>query len=81
MQLNSRLHSNMLQKEIHMRFRDVASISLLFAAFERNNPHFLKTHDEAVVEDGGKDGLERVFHILNTISTSFPHFGVDENSQ
>lgn len=71
----------MLQKEIHMRFRDVASISLLFAALEINNPHFLKSGEDEVVEGGGKEGIQRVFQVLDSISTSFPHFGVDENTQ
>ena len=69
------------KREIHMRFRDVASVSLLVAALEKSNPHFLADGDAQVVEDGGKDGRERVLHVLREISTSFPHSAVDAKEQ
>lgn len=70
----------MLAKEIHMRFRDVASVSLLFAALERSYPHFRDMNNRAVVDIGGKEGREEVIRILREISTSFPHSGVERNA-
>lgn len=71
----------MQPKEIHMRFRDIASVSLLFAALERSYPHFRPNYGDVVVEGGGKEGQEDVFRILREISTSFPHRGVERNVQ
>lgn len=71
----------MQRKDIHMRFRDIASVSLLFAAFERKYPHFRNSDDGQLVENGGKVGGEEVFRILREISTSFPHSHVEGNDQ
>lgn len=70
----------MRQKDIHMRFRDVASVSLLFAALEKDFPLFRSVAVSKVVEDGGKESREKVFHALKTFSTSFPQVAVDEKT-
>lgn len=71
----------MEQKVIHMNFRDVVSVSLLLAAFEKSFPHFLNSSDKEVVDVGGKGEGEKVFHALREFSTSFPHGFVDEKTQ
>lgn len=70
----------MPEKNIHMRFRDVVSVNLLFAALEKNFPLFLSMPDLKSVEDGGKTGREKVFHAIKDFSTNFPQAAVDEKS-
>ncbi|MGQ0541417.1 MAG: hypothetical protein ACT4O9_06155 [Blastocatellia bacterium] len=68
----------MQEKDIHMQFRDVASVSLLFVALEKEFPLFRSVAVSEVVEEGGKERREKVFHALKTFSTSFPQVAVDE---
>ena len=70
----------MEKNDIHMRFRDVASLSLLFAALEKNFPLFRSVPGEMVVERGGKADRERVFLTLKSFSTNFPQPAVDEKA-
>mgnify|MGYP006174376471 CR=1 FL=1 len=62
---------------IHMRFRDVAPLSLLFAAVEKSYPHFLSLHSDEGVESAGKPERGEVFRTLQDFSTTFPHEPVD----
>lgn len=70
----------MEKKDIHMRFRDVASVNLLFAALEKSFPLFRSVPGEKLVDEGGKTGRERVFLTLKAFSTNFPQPAVDEKS-
>jgi hypothetical protein len=72
--------SEKIQNEIHMRFRDAASVSLLFAALEKSFPHFHGKEIHTAVDDGGKERREKVFLALKEFSTSFPHPPVDAES-
>ena len=72
--------SDELHNDFHMRFRDFASISLLFAALEKSFPHFHGKSFHTAVDDGGKAKREKVFHALKAFSTSFPQSPVDEES-
>jgi hypothetical protein len=69
----------MQENVIHMRFRDVASVNLLFAALENRFPLFRTVGCEKPVDDSGKERRETVFITLRTFSTNFPHNAVDEN--
>jgi hypothetical protein len=71
----------MPHKDFHMMFRDVASISLLVAAFENSFPLFLSQAPLPVVNPGGKLEEEKVFQILKAFSTSFPQMAVDAEGQ
>ncbi len=71
----------MNENNFHIRFRDVASISLLFAALEKSFPLFLSSIDEKVVDIGGKVADEKVFQTLWAFSTSFPQLPVDAEGQ
>lgn len=71
----------MKKQDIHMRFRDVASVTLLFAALEKENPHFRRGGENLAVEAGGKEFRERVFLTLKKFSTNFPHLDVEENRE
>jgi hypothetical protein len=64
-------------KQFHMRFRDVVSVNLLFAALEKNFPLFHSTAAASSVNLGGKSDREKVFRILKGFSTSFPQRAVD----
>jgi hypothetical protein len=64
-----------------MKFRDVASVNLLFAALEKTYPLFLTAGSEAAVDNGGNPERDRVFHTLREFSTRFPHMPVDGNGQ
>lgn len=67
----------MEDRVIHMRFRDVAPLSLLFAAVEKSYPHFLSSANEEGVESSGKAETGEVFRTLQAFSTTFPHKPVD----
>jgi hypothetical protein len=71
----------MEDRVIHMRFRDVAPLSLLFAAVEKSYPHFLSTAANSLVDDGGKADDREVFRTLHAFSTAFPHEPVDRIDQ
>ena len=71
----------MEKEDIHMEFRDVASVSLLFAALERNFPHFLSRSGNEGVDSVGKMECEKVFNALRIFSTSFPQPRVDTKHQ
>jgi len=71
----------MPEKDFHIRFRDVASISLLFAALEKSFPLFRKGANESDVNKGGKGSEEKVFQTLKTFSTGFPQSPVDAEGQ
>jgi hypothetical protein len=64
-------------KHFHMRFRDVVSVNLLFAALEKNFPLFRSTASASSVNLGGKNEREKVFLTLKGFSTSFPQKPVD----
>ena len=70
----------MQENVIHMRFRDVVSVNLLFAALENSFPLFLTVGCESPVEASGKEIREKVFLTLKAFSTNFPHNAVDGNS-
>lgn len=70
----------MQENVIHMRFRDVASVNLLFAALENRFPLFRTEGCETSVDDSGKESGEKVFLTLKAFSTNFPHNTVDENA-
>jgi hypothetical protein len=70
-----------MEKEIHMRFRDVASINLLFAALEKSFPLFQELDIKADVDDGGNHRANKVFHTLKKFSTDFPQTAVDVKNQ
>jgi hypothetical protein len=67
----------MRERDIHMRFRDVVSVSLLFAALEKEFPHFRSVNSAEPVHEGGKAGREKLFHTLKSFSTNFPQTVVD----
>lgn len=67
----------MQENNINMRFRDVVSVSLLFAALENSFPHFLRVNETVPVDTTGKDKQKRVFLALKTFSTNFPQIVVD----
>jgi hypothetical protein len=71
----------MPQKDFHTTFRDVASISLLIAALEKSFPLFLRSDDEGIVDDGGKERSQNLFQTLRSFSTSFPQRPVDGEYQ
>ncbi len=71
----------MTQKEIHTSFREHVPLSLLFAALEKDFPHFHRPAGTEYVDDGGKDGREKVFLVLKAFSTSFPQPVVDAERQ
>lgn len=68
----------MRNNDIHRRFRDVASINLLFAALGENNPHFLNEACEKPVDDSGKEKRDKLFLTLKRFSTEFPQEAVDD---
>ena len=70
----------MQENVIHMRFRDVVSVNLLFAALEKEFPLFRTVGCENLVDESGKDGREKVFRTLKAFSTNFPQNAVDENA-
>ena len=70
----------MQENVIHMRFRDVASVNLLFAALENSFPLFRMAGCEKPVDASGKESMEKVFLTLRAFSTNFPHNTVDENA-
>lgn len=61
----------------HMRFRDVVSVNLLFAALDKSFPLFRSVGSNEVVEPSGKTDRERVFLTLKEFSTSFPQNAVE----
>lgn len=71
----------MRENVIHMRFRDVASVNLLFAVLEKDFPLFLSVGCEKPVDDGGKESRREVFRTLKAFSTNFPQRAVDDKSQ
>ncbi|HMO79844.1 MAG TPA: hypothetical protein PKD24_03555 [Pyrinomonadaceae bacterium] len=71
----------MEKEDIHMGFRDVASVSLLFAALERIFPHFLSHNTKSDVDSVGKVEADKVFRILRDFSTTFPQTSVDNKNQ
>jgi len=77
LQINKGVFAKMDTKHFHMRFRDVVSLNLLFAALEKNFPHFRSTAAARSVNLGGKENREQVFRILKGFSTSFPQKAVD----
>ena len=70
----------MQKNGIHMRFRDVVSVNLLFAVLEKNFPLFRSVPGERAVDESGKSIRERVFLTLKDFSTNFPQPAVDEKS-
>ena len=70
----------MQENVIHMRFRDVASVNLLFAALENSFPLFRTGGCEKPVDESGKEWSEKVFLTLKAFSTNFPHITVDEKA-
>jgi len=70
----------MQENVIHMRFRDVASVNLLFAALEKDFPRFRTVGCEKPVDDSGKESRDEVFRTLKAFSTNFPQNAVDENA-
>jgi len=68
----------MRENNIHMRFRDVVSVNLLFAALEKSFPLFRSVPESVPVDDGGKEDREKVFLTLRSFSTKFPQTPVDE---
>lgn len=71
----------MPKKDFHISFRDVASISLLFAALEKSFPLFRRSADGTVVNGSGKGMDEKVFQTLKAFSTGFPQPPVDVEGQ
>lgn len=71
----------MIKSNIHMEFRDVVSVNLLFAALERSFPLFHNDSDNNTVDEGGKVPRETVFDAIRRFSTSFPHNAVDAKGQ
>ena len=67
----------MPEKDIHMRFRDVASVNLLFAAIEKEFPHFRSVNSVDPVHEGGNSKREELFLTLRAFSTNFPQRSVD----
>ncbi len=61
----------------HMRFRDVVSVNLLFAALEKKFPLFLNVTGNQSVDGSGKTEREQVFRKLQEFSTSFPQNAVE----
>jgi hypothetical protein len=70
----------MREKDINMRFRDVASVNLLFAALEKEFPHFRSVNSVEPVRGGGNSGREEVFLTLRAFSTNFPQNIVDDKA-
>ncbi len=64
-------------QNFHMRFRDVVSLNLLFAALEKNFPLFRAVGGFHSVEGSGKTDREQVFRTLQKFSTSFPQNAVE----
>ena len=71
----------MSQNDFHMKFRDVVSISLLFAALEKSFPLFLTTTGDGSVNSGGKNPNEKVIRTLMDFSTGFPQNVVQQESR
>lgn len=71
----------MKEKDFHKDFRDYASISLLFAAFEKSYSLFRSTENNTPVDNAGKPGGGKFFLTLKKFSTDFPHRDVDEKPQ
>ena len=69
------------QKFFNKRFRDVASVSLLFAALEKRFPLSHRQQDPPPVENRGKVDHDRAFSVLRDFSTRFPHTDVEQESQ
>jgi hypothetical protein len=67
--------------DFHMKSRDTASISLLFAALEKSFPLFLRYGRTNVVDGGGKMLEQKVLHASGVFSTSFPQTPVDAEGQ
>ena len=61
----------------HMRFRDVVSVNLLFAALKKTFPLFLGIGGNQSVDGSGKTDRELVFRKLQEFSTSFPQNPVE----
>ncbi len=70
----------MRENDIHMRFRDVASVNLLFAALDKSFPLFRSMPDEQAVDESGKTRREKVFLTLRAFSTNFPQHAVDDKT-
>lgn len=64
----------MEKEDFHIRFRDVASVSLLFAALDNSFPHFLNNGTSEPEDISGKNRREKVFNTLRAFSTSFPQY-------
>ncbi|HRJ89031.1 MAG: hypothetical protein JNK51_03490 [Blastocatellia bacterium] len=69
------------QKFFNKRFRDVASVSLIFAALEKRFPLSHRQPDLLAVDNRGKVDTERAFNILREFSTGFPHTVVERERQ
>lgn len=67
--------------DFHMKSRDVALISLMFAALEKSFPLFRRHGRTDVVDGGGKMREQKVLHVLGAFSTSFPQIPVDAEGQ
>jgi len=70
----------MPEKDFNMRFRDVVSVNLLFAALDKSFPLFRSVNDTRPVDESGKESRENIFLILKTFSTKFPQSAVDEKA-
>jgi len=68
-------------EDIHMKFRDVVSVNLLFAALEKDFPLLHSNPPEQVVDAVEIAGRERVFNTIREFSTSFPHFSTAKEPQ
>ncbi|HMS09557.1 MAG TPA: hypothetical protein PKE66_08745 [Pyrinomonadaceae bacterium] len=68
-------------EDIHMKFRDVVSVSLLFAALEKDFPLLHSESSEQPVDSVEKTDRTGVFHAIRNFSTSFPHFSAEERGQ
>lgn len=65
------------EHSFHMSFRNVVSVSLLFAALEKSFPLFRSIAADRHVDIGGNQDREKIFHTLKEFSTSFPHSTVE----
>jgi hypothetical protein len=54
-----------------------ALITILFAAFEKRFPLFLRSLARTLVDVGGKEASKKDFQIPRAFSTSFPQSTVD----
>ena len=67
--------------DFHLKSRDVAPVSLMFAALEKSFPLFRRHDGTDVVDGGGKMREQKVLHVSGSFSTSFPQMPVDAEGQ